>query len=142
MMTRIIAEIMNDYLGKERLLLEKDRSCKDGSSWANNKRLIKKVVVSDCKRKNTNISTSSIYRWIAYGMVPHSQLKEFIDLFAVAENVTIFLGESIYKWIIKLRSSGIGLGNVKVRKVLFQGDNLSLSLSIIDFILLTLVFTK
>ena len=142
MMTRIIAEIMNDYLMKERLLLEMDRGCKDASRWAKNKLLIKKVVVSDCKRKNINISTSWIYCWIAYDMVPHSWLQEFIDLFAVAENVTIFLGESICKWIIKLRSSGIGLGNVKVRKVLFQGDNLSPFLNIINFILLTLIFTK
>ena len=57
-MTRIIAEIMNDYLVNEKLLLEKDRGCKDASLWANNKLLIKEVVVSDCKKKNTDISTS------------------------------------------------------------------------------------
>ena len=90
MMTRLIAEIMNDCLVKERLLLEMDRGCKDSSRWAKNKLLIKKVVVSDCKRKNTNISTSWIYCWIAYDMVPHSWLQEFIDCLLLPKTLRYF----------------------------------------------------
>ena len=75
-------------------------------------------------------------------MVPHGWVKECIDLFAVAENVTTFLDESIYKWIMKLTSPGISLGNVNVRRGLFQEASLSPSLGMINLILLTFILRK
>ena len=58
----------------------------------------------------------------AYDFVPHSWIKECMNMFSVAENVRKFLEKSMTKWQLSLASNGKDLGDVNVKRGIFQGD--------------------
>ena len=78
----------------------------------------------------------------AYDMVPHSRIIECLDLLKIADNIRGFIIESMKGWQTNLISSGEILGNVKIRRGTFQGDNLSPLLFVICMIPLALVLRE
>ena len=68
-------------------------------------------------------------------MVPHSWIREYLDLLGVAENIKSFLVNSMEEWKIILCSGNSELGEVEIKRGIFQGDSLSVSVCFsIDFI--------
>ena len=60
----------------------------------------------------------------AYDMVPHSQIIEGLDLFGVAEYIKSLLVNSMEKWKEMLCSGNSELGEVEIKRGIFQGDSL------------------
>ena len=60
-----------------------------------------------------------------YDMVPHSRIKECLDLFRVAENNKTLLVNSMEKWRVMLCAGNSDL-KVDIKRSIFQGDSLSL----------------
>ena len=60
-----------------------------------------------------------------YDMVPHSRIKECLDLFEVAENIKTLLVNSMEKWRVMLCPGNSQLGEVDIKRGIFQGDSLS-----------------
>ena len=61
----------------------------------------------------------------AYDMVPHLWIIECLDLLGVAENIKSFLVNSMEEWKIILCSGNSELGEVEIKRGIFQGDSLS-----------------
>ena len=61
-------------------------------------------------------------------MVPHNWIQKCIKVFGVAVNVMSFAKVSIKLWNTKLTVGNQGLGNVKIKRGIFQGDSLTLLL--------------
>ena len=53
-------------------------------------------------------------------MIPHSWISGCLELFGVAENTKKFLLDSMNKWKLELTSNIVSLGNVEIRKGIFQ----------------------
>ena len=49
----------------------------------------------------------------AYDIVPHSWIKEVLDLFGVAENIKTLLVNSMEKWRVLLCAGNLELGEVE-----------------------------
>ena len=60
----------------------------------------------------------------AYDMIPHSWIIECLDLFGVAENINSLLLNSMEKWKLILCSGNSELGEVGIKRDIFQGDSL------------------
>ena len=75
-------------------------------------------------------------------MVPHSRIIECLDLFGVAENIRSLLVNSIEKWNVMLCSGNSELGEVEIRRVIFQGDSLSPLVFVLALIPLSLIFER
>ena len=79
-------------------------------------------------------------------MVPHSWIKECLDFFGVAENIKTLLVNSMEKWRVMLCAENSELGEVDIKRGIFQGDSLSplvLSpLSLLALIPLSLILRK
>ena len=78
-------------------------------------------------------------------MVPHSCIIESLDLFVVAENIKSLLVNSMEKWKVMLSSGHSELGEVEIKRGIFQGDSLSLLvfvLALIPLKLMSAVFLK
>ena len=58
-------------------------------------------------------------------MVPHNWIQKCIKVFGVAVNVMSFVKASIKPWNTKLTAGNQGLGNVKIKRGIFQGDSLT-----------------
>ena len=65
-----------------------------------------------------------------------------MDMFEVAVNVRSFISESMKHWNTELNASQSRLGNVKIKRGIFQGDGLSPLLFVMTMIPLTLVLRK
>ena len=75
-------------------------------------------------------------------MVPHSWVIECLDLFGVAENIKSLLVNSMEKWKVMLCSGNSELGEVEIKRVIFQGDSLSPLVFVLALIPLSLILRK
>ena len=78
----------------------------------------------------------------AYDMVPHSRIKECIDLFRVTENIKTFSVNSMEKWRVILSVGNSELGEIDIKRGIFQGDSLSPFVFVLALIPLSLVLRK
>ena len=63
-------------------------------------------------------------------------------MFGIAENLKTFLQKSIQQWRLSLTSSGDDLGEVNVKRGIFQGDSLSPLLFVLCMVPLSLILKK
>ena len=75
-------------------------------------------------------------------MVPHSWIKEVAEMFGVADNIKKLLFNSMDKWKTILTSNNEVLGEVDIKRGIFQGDTLSPLLFIIALIPLSMVLRE
>ena len=84
-----------DYLEHEKLLPEEQKRWRRLSRGKKYQLLIDKTVLKDCKKKHTNLYMSWIDHKKAYHFARHSWINECIELFGIADNVRIFLEQSM-----------------------------------------------
>ena len=81
----------------------------------------------------------------AYDMVPHSWITECLDLFGVKENNSLLVNSnsllvnSMEKWKVMLCSGNSELGEVEIKRDIFQGDSLSPLVFVLTLIPLILI---
>ena len=78
----------------------------------------------------------------AYDFVPHSWINECMDLFGTVENVRNFLEKSMEQWQLLLTSNGEDLGEVDVKRGIFQLDIFSPLLFVLSIVPLSLILRK
>ena len=132
---------MYNYLEPEKIP-EEQKGCKRGSRGTKDQLLIDKTVLTDCKKRHTNLPMAWIEHRKAYDLVPHSGVNEGIEMFGIAENLGTFLKRSMKQWRLSLIANGEDLGEVNVKKGIFQGDSLSPLLFVLSMVLLSLIPKK
>ena len=75
-------------------------------------------------------------------MVPHSWILETLQLTGVAQNIQRLVGASMKNWRRTLMSNGQNLGDVNIRRGIFQGDSLSPLLFVVCLIPLSVILRK
>ena len=78
----------------------------------------------------------------AYDVVPHSWIIECLDLFRVAENIKSLLVNSMEKWKVMLCSGNSELGEVEIKRGIFQEDSLSPLVFVLALTPLSLILRK
>ena len=108
--------------------------------------MIDKTVLKDCKKGRTNLSMTWIDYRKAYDLVPHSWVKEGMEMFGKAENLTTLLQKSMQQERLSWTISGGDLGEVNVKRGIFQGysryDSLSPLLFVLSMMPLSLILKK
>ena len=77
-----------------------------------------------------------------YDMISHIWISACLELFRVAGNTKKYLVNSMSKWKPELTSNGVCLGNVEIRRGIFQGDGLTPPLFMPCMVLLSLISRK
>ena len=75
-------------------------------------------------------------------MIPQGWISECLEVFGVAENTKNFLINNMNKWKLELMSNRASLGNVEIRRGIFQGDSLSPLLFMLCLVPLSLILRK
>ena len=65
-----------------------------------------------------------------------------MEMFEIAENVRNLLEKSMEQWKLSLMSNGEDLGEVIMRRGIFQGDSLSPLLFVLSMVPLSLILRK
>ena len=74
--------------------------------------------------------------------MPHSWVKVCLDLFGVAENTKTLLGYNMEKWRVMLCARNSELGEVDIKRGIFQRDSLSPLVFVLASIPLSLILRK
>ena len=78
----------------------------------------------------------------AYDIVPHWWIIKCLDLCGVAENIKSLLVNSMEMWKVMLCSGNSELGEVEIKRGIFQGDSLSTLVFVLALIPLSLILKK
>ena len=124
LLTGILAEELYEHLEKTNSLPWEQKGCRKGSRGTKDQLLIDKMIVKDCKRWLTSLAVAWIDYLKAYNMVTYSWIQKCIEIFGAAVNVRSFVKASMKKWNTELTASNQRLGNVKIKRGIFQGDSL------------------
>ena len=65
-----------------------------------------------------------------------------MEMFGIAENLRTFLQKSMQQWRLSLTANGEDLGEVNVKKEIFQGDSLSPLMFVLSMVPLSLILKK
>ena len=104
--------------------------------------MIDKAVLKDCKKRHTNLSMAWIDNRKAYDLVSHGRVNECMEMFGIAKNLRTFLKKKMQQWGLSLTTNGEDLGEVNVKRRIFQGDNVSPLLFVLKMVLLPLILKK
>ena len=138
-MTGLIADQIYAHLDQEKLLPKEEKGCRKGSKGTNDLLYIERAVIKEVKFRNKNLAMAWIDYKNAYNMGPHSWI---IDLFGVAENMKSVLMNSMKKWKVMLCSGNPELGEVEIKRDIFQGDSLSPLVFVLALIPSSLILRK
>ena len=124
------------------MLPEEQKGCSKGSRGTNDSLCIERAVMKEVKSRNKNLAMAWIDYKKAYDMVPHPWIIECLDLFGVAENIKSLLVNSMEKWKVMLCSGNSELGEVEIKRGIFQGDSLSPLVFVLALTSLSLILRK
>ena len=142
LLTGIFAEKIYDHLHTNSLLPDEQKGCRKQSRGTKDQLLIDREVLREARRKKRHLSMGWIDYRKAYDMLPHSWILETLGLIKVAKNIEDLLTKSMVDWKTVLTSGGERLGEVGIRRGIFQGDTLSPLLFVVAMIPLTLLLRK
>ena len=124
------------------VVIRRSERVQKGSRGTNDLLYIDRAVIKEVKSRNKNLAMAWIDYKKAYDMVPHSWIIKYLDLFGVAENIKSFLVNSVAKWEVMLCSGNSELGEVEIKRGIFQGDSLSPFVVVLALIPLSLILRK
>ena len=78
----------------------------------------------------------------AYDLVLHSCVNVCMEMFGIAENLRMFLQKSMQQKRLSLTANGEDLGEVNVKRGIFQGDSLLPLLFVLSMVPLSLILKK
>ena len=142
LLTGAIEDQIYAHLDQENLLPEEQKGCRKGSRETNDLLYIDRAVIKEVKSRNKNLAMAWIDYKKAYDMVPHSWIIECLDLFGVAKNIKSLLVNSMKKWKVMLCSGNSELGELEIKRGIFQGDSLSPLVFVLALIPLSLILRK
>ena len=103
-----------NHLEKNDLLPEGQKGCRRKSRGTKDELLIYKAVMKNCRRRKVGL----IMIWLdyrkAYEMVPHSWIKNSIEMCGVADNISHLLSKSMESWQTILMSGNEELCRVNI----------------------------
>ena len=137
LLTGIFAEKIYDHLQANNLLPDEQKGCRKRSRGTKDQLLIDKAVLKEARAKKRYLAMAWIDYRKAYDMLPHSWILESLGLIKVAKNIDGILRGSMKDWRTELTANGEALGEVMIRRGIFQGDSLSPLLFIVAMLPLT-----
>ena len=142
LLTGILAEELYEHLEQANILPWEQKGCSKGNRGTEDQLLIDKMIVKNSKKRLTSLAVAWIDYRKAYDMVPHSWIEKCMNMFGVAVDVRSFISESMKHWNTELNAGQSRLGNVKVKRGIFQGDSLFPLLFVMTMIPLKLMLRK
>ena len=141
-LTGIISKGIYAHLDRENILPQEQKGCRKESKGTKDLLLIDKMVLKNCKRRQTDLAMGWIDYTKAYDIVPDSWILKFLEVTEAADNVIMLMNRSMSKWQTELLSGKQKLGKVRIQRGIFQDDSLSPMLFVVASIPLSIILEK
>ena len=142
LLTGIFSDEIYRYLEGQELLPEEQKGCRRKSKGTGDLLYIDKMILKEVKHRRKNLSMAWVDYRKAYDMIPHSWLIECLTALKVNQNVRNLLSETMKSWRVEMMCKDEILGEVRIKRGIFQGDALSPFLFVISMIPLTSILRK
>jgi hypothetical protein len=142
LMTAIIADSMQDYLEQHGLIPDEQKGNRRQSRGTKDQLLIDKMILRNAKRRKVNLHVAWIDYKKAFDSLPHSWIAKCLDMLGISSNIRQFLKTAMASWNTLLAVNGQILGQVNIRRGIFQGDSLSPLLFVAAMIPLTIILRQ
>ena len=142
LLTGVIADQIYVHLDQEKLLPEEQKRCRKDLRETNDLLFIDRAVIKEVKSRTQNLTMAWIDYKKVYDMVPHLWIIECLDLFGGIDNINSLLVNSMEKWKVMPCLGNSELGEVEIKRGIFQGDSLSPLVFVLALILLSLILRK
>ena len=142
LLTCVCSEKVYSHLADKNILPDEQKGCRKRSRGTKDQLLIDKQILEHCKKCQRNLAMGWIDYKKAYDMVPHTWLLEATKMVGIADNILSLLECSMPQWKTQLTCNGDMLGEVKIKRGIFQGDSFSPLLFIIVLIPLSLILNE
>ena len=142
LLTGVITDEVYDFLETEKLLPEEQKGCKRKSMGTADLLFIDRVVLREARMRKKNLAVGWVDYRKAYDMVPHSWILECLKSLGISDNIQLFLEKTMKTWRVELTCANQQLGEVNIKRGIFQGDALSPLLFVVAMIPLTHVLRK
>ena len=100
------------------------------------------MILRNAKRCKTNLHVAWIDYKKAFDSLPHSWITKSLEMLGVSSNIRQFLKTAMSSWNTLLTVNGQILGQVNIRRGIFQGDSLSPLLFVAALIPVTVILRK
>ena len=125
MLTGMLSEQLYEHVDTNDMLPSEQKGCRKETCGTKDQLLIDKMVLKSCKKRQTNLAMAYVDYKKAYDMVPHSRILKSLQLVGAADNIMDVLEKSMAKWKVQLSAGDEVLGDVNIKRGIFQGDSLS-----------------
>ena len=142
LLTSLIADDIYHHLETKSLLPQEQKSCRKRTKGTGDLLFIDKMILKEVKNRKKNLAMCWIDYRKAYDLIPHSWILECLICFGISEEICNLLEKSMKSWCVELTCGENVLGQVNIRRGIFQGDSLSPLLFIISLIPLTVILNK
>ena len=142
LLTGIFAEQLYDHLHRNGLLPNEQKGCRKNSRGTKDQLLIDREILREARRKKRHLAMVWIDYRKAYDMLPHSWLLESLSLVGCANNIHTLIKGSMPNWKTVLTAGGQVLGEVAIRRGIFQGDSLSPLLFVVAMIPMSMLLKR
>ena len=142
LLSGILADFMYQHLESQELIPEEQKGCKRNSRGCKEQLLIDKLVMKQCKRTKNDLYMTFIDYKKAYDSVPHSWLLSSMAMCAISPIIIDFFATSLRQSYVDLFLNNTCLGNIKIRKGIFQGDSVSPLHFVISLLPLSLLLNR
>ena len=132
-----MGEKLYQHLERNGLLVDEQKGCRRGTLGTKDQ-----LPLKNCQRRLTNLSMAWIDYKRDYDVVPHLWILKCLEMVGTAKNMISIFSNSMVNWKTVLTSGGVELGQVDIRRGIFQGDSLLPLLFIVVMLPLTLVLRK
>ena len=124
LLTGIVGEKLYQHLERNGLLADEQKGCRKGLRGTKDQLLVDKAILKNCRRRLTNLSMAWMDYKKTYEMVPHSWILKYLEMVGGTKNMITIISNSMINWKTVLTSGGTDLGQVDIRRGIFQGDSL------------------
>ena len=142
LLTGVLAETLYQHSDSNCLFPDEQKGCRKRSRGTKDQLLIDKQILREARLKKRCLAMGWIDYRKVYDMVPHSWIVEMLELVNVADNVKGLLCGSMRDWNSVLTSNGEVLGEVRIKRGIFQGDSSSPLLFVLSVIPLTILLKR
>ena len=125
LLTGMLSEQLYKHVDTNDMLPSEQKGCRKETRGTKDQLLIDRMVLKNCKRRHTNLAMAYVDYKKAYDMIPHSWILKSLQLVGAADNIVNVLEKSMTKWKVQLNAGDKILGDVNVKRGIFQGDSLS-----------------
>ena len=142
LLTGIVADDIYAHLDDQNLLPNEQKGCKKMSRGCKEQLLIDKLILKNCKRRKTDLQMCFIDYKKAYDKIPHSWIIESMKICGVAPNIISLFQVSLTQSKVELKMGQSSLGNVIIKRGIFQGDSVSPLQFVMGLIPLSILLRK